>query len=125
MNFDDIRRARTTDPQTSKDAARAVGGMADEHFSTIFAVMETGGDWTADEVASRCPLDRHQIGRRLGEMERDGMVRVTANQRPTPKGRMARCYEAVTPSTTQEPIPASDPLAPPPVGNTATPPSGR
>jgi predicted transcriptional regulator len=101
MNIDDdaFRRARTTDPQTSKDAARAVGGMADEHFRIIFAVIATGGDWTADEIATRCPLDRHQIGRRLGEMEREGMVRVTANQRPTPKGRMARCYEAVPPAT--------------------------
>lgn len=102
LTLDEIARARRTDPATSKDAARQAGGLAAEHQRIILGVMQmrahTGEarDWTADQIAEWCDLDRHQVGRRLGELERNGLVRVTGNQRPTPRGRLARCYEVTT-----------------------------
>lgn len=96
--IDEISRARRTDPETSKDAARRAGGLAAEHQRIILAVMQgtrPALDWTADEIAQWCDLDRHQIGRRLGEMLVRGLIRKTSNTRPTPTGRAAQCYEVV------------------------------
>lgn len=96
LTFGDVPRARTTDPETSHAAAASSRGLAGEHRRKILAVMAKGGDWTADEIAERCDLNRHQIGRRLGELERSGAVQKSINTRPTPSGRQAQCYE-VTP----------------------------
>lgn len=95
MNFDDIRRARTTDPQTSKDAAIAARGLAAEHRRAILEVMRTGMDWTATEIGERCGLSAVQVCRRFAEMRDDGLIRETMNTRPTASGRASQCYEAV------------------------------
>ncbi len=93
--WDARTKARTTDPATSHAAARAARETAADHQRTILAVMRCGADWTADEIAAQCNLDRHQIGRRLGELERAGLVRKSGATRPTATGRQANCYEAV------------------------------
>lgn len=95
LSFDDMPRARASDPVTSKAAARQATGLAGEHQRIILDVMRCGNDWTADEVAIHCDLDRHQIGWRLGELERAGKVRRSGQTRPTPNGRQAQCYEVV------------------------------
>jgi len=101
LPFDARTLARSTDPQTSKDAASASRELRALQHRTIMAVMEirpafcVPRDFTADEIAALCDLDRHQVGRRLGELEREGLVRRTGNKRPTPSGRMAQCYEVV------------------------------
>jgi predicted ArsR family transcriptional regulator len=93
--WDARTKARTTDPATSHAAARAAAGTAADHHRTILDVMRCGTDWTADEIALHCHLDRHQIGRRLGELERAGKVRKSGATRPTATGRQANCYEVV------------------------------
>lgn len=92
--WDPHTKARTTDPQTSKDAASSAGGVASEHRRTIMALVRSnpGRDWTADELAERCELDRHQIGRRLNELERGLLLERSGATRPTPNGRAAACY---------------------------------
>jgi predicted ArsR family transcriptional regulator len=85
-------KARASDPSTSHAAAAAARGVAADHHRTILEVMRCGADWTADEIAVHCNLDRHQIGRRLGELERAGLVRKSGAQRATATGRMANCY---------------------------------
>ena len=105
LPFDARRLARSENPTTSKSAAAACRELRSEHHSTILAVMNSEivgqdelmvitRDWNADEIAEKCSLDRHQIGRRLHELERSGMVRKSGRQRATPTGRLACCYEA-------------------------------
>lgn len=89
--------ARTENPTTSHAAAAAARDLRADHHRTILDVMRCGADWTADNVAIHCNLDRHQIGRRLGELERHGLVRKSGAQRPTATGRMANCYAVVRP----------------------------
>ena len=97
LPFDAHTKARTTDPATSHAAAAAARGLAADHQRTILEVMRCGDDWTADEIAVHCGLDRHQIGRRLGELERAKLVRKTGNTRRTARGRAAGCYAIVRP----------------------------
>lgn len=87
--------ARATNPETSHQAAAGVRSFRTQHHETILAVMRTSDDWTADEIAIHCHLDRHQIGRRLGELERHGLVQKSGNQRRTAAGRMACCYRVM------------------------------
>jgi predicted ArsR family transcriptional regulator len=93
LTFDEIRRARATDPTTSKIAARASHGLASEHRAAILRVMRAGGDWTASEIAERCGLTSVQVCRRLAELREDGVIRETANTRPTASGRPSQCHE--------------------------------
>ena len=93
--FDATTLARSTNPATSHAAAQSCRELRDAQHRTILEVMGRGyaPDWTADEIAEWCALDRHQIGRRLNELERHRLIRRTANKRPTPSGRMAQCWE--------------------------------
>ena len=93
LTFDELRRARRNDPATSKAAARQSHGLASEHRRAILAVMRTGGDWTAHEIAARCGLTSVQVCRRFAELRDDGDIRETVNTRPTPSGRHAQAYE--------------------------------
>lgn len=94
LPFEARKLARTENPETSKAAAAVSKELRSEHHKTILAVMATGSlGWTADDIAMRCSLSRHQIGRRLNELERAGIIRKTGVTRPTPTGRMACCYE--------------------------------
>lgn len=93
LTFEEIRRARASDPATSKAAARASHGLASEHRAAILRVMRTGGDWTASEIAERSGLTAVQVARRLAELRQDGAIRETVNTRPTPSGRASQCHE--------------------------------
>ena len=95
INFDAHKLARAENPATSKAAAKASRDLRSEHHRIVLAVLDSVTDANADEIAARCDLDRHQIGRRLNELERVGYVRLTGITRPTATGRMAQCYAAV------------------------------
>jgi DNA-binding MarR family transcriptional regulator len=98
----EVRRARRTDPQTSKDAARDSHGLAAEHELLILQVLRDGRDrdWTPHEIAERCGLNSVQVTRRLHDLWASGRIaeswldeqdRVQA-LRATPSGRRARCW---------------------------------
>lgn len=93
QTFDEIRRARRTDPATSKEAARRAHGLAHEHRQRILSALADGTARTADEIAPLVGLDRHQVGRRLGEMRDDGYIVVADETRQTPRGRAAQCWK--------------------------------
>lgn len=94
LTFEELRRARATDPQTSKAAATAARGLAAEHRRAILEVMRAGGDWTATEIAARCGLSAVQVCRRFAELRDDGLILETLNTRPTASGRASQCYQA-------------------------------
>jgi predicted ArsR family transcriptional regulator len=92
LTFDEIRRARTDDPATSKDAARQSHGLASEHRRQILAALEGGVELTAGEIAVRCGLTSLQVSRRMAELRSDGEIVATTNTRPTPSGRPAQVW---------------------------------
>lgn len=71
-------------------------GLASDHCRKILQAMRAGGDrdWTAHELASACQLTSEQVCRRFAELRDAGEILETANTRPTPIGRPARCFRA-------------------------------
>jgi hypothetical protein len=83
-------RARKTDPSTSKDAGENAANFAPCHYRAILLALVDMKDGTADEIAVNCCLDKYQISRRLPEMT--NLVKVTAETRPSKKGRQSRVW---------------------------------
>lgn len=92
--FNPAEKAKRTDPLTSFQAAVRAGGLASEHQRIILEALAVGPG-TAEEIAGRIWLRKEQVGRRLGEFARAGLVRWTGATRPTTSGRASRVYEAV------------------------------
>jgi len=90
--FDAKKLARRTDPDTSHAAARSSQQLRGAHHRTILSVLAQVRDANADEIAARCSLSRHQIGRRLGELWVAKMVVKSGATRPSASGRSAECY---------------------------------
>lgn len=91
--FDEVRRARSDDPATSKTAARAARALASEHRRLILEALRVNGRaLSAHEIAACCGLSSVQVSRRLGELRDDGEIVVTEDVRATPSGRPAHCW---------------------------------
>lgn len=92
--------ARRRDPETSHAAAARVAEFASGHHDLILRVLRDRGPLTGHEIAAFCPLDAHSILKRLGELEKGGLIRVVtdaegkAMTRTTPSGRRARVWFA-------------------------------
>ena len=65
--------ARSTDPETSHEAAAAVPEFEADHHAKILDALLLGPAG-ATEIARRCKLGRDQVGKRLCELERRGLV---------------------------------------------------
>lgn len=98
--FDPRFMARSTDPETSKEAAARVREFAAGHRQTILNVLRAHPHGlTAHEIAEHCQLGAHEIGKRLGEMDRAEMIQPVLKAdgtgtmtRLTPGGRHARVW---------------------------------
>lgn len=90
--FDPIPLARSSDPDTSHQAAARVHEFGDKHHGIIAVCLRQHGSLTADQIAALTRLDKYQVCRRLPEMERAGMVEPTGETRTTTSGRQARCW---------------------------------
>lgn len=94
------RRARRTDPATSKQAAMRAGTFAQSHADRIAAALKQHGPLTAHELEPFVGLNYVQIDRRMAELRRDKRVQAYANTdatpltRPTPTGGRATVWEA-------------------------------
>lgn len=83
------RAARRNDPATSKAAARTAGGLRADHHRRIVEALRLGPAG-ATEIAARSGLDAHQVGKRLGELGRDGVIELTGREVGNEKGRRER-----------------------------------
>jgi predicted transcriptional regulator len=79
MMFFKFFRSRKTDPQTSHDAAEQAQELADKHFIKIHFVLAKYGPMGKDGIAQKTGLDSAQVSRRLPEMQKLGLVRLTGN----------------------------------------------
>lgn len=92
--------ARSSDPATSVDAAFLAKSLARAHCALILDALREYGPSTAERLANVLPLDKHQIGRRLVELERLGQARVPQKDgkdvtHTLTTGRQARVWEAM------------------------------
>ena len=85
---------RRTDPPTSRIAARMAGGLRADHHRRILDALRAGPAG-ASEIAARCGLDAHQVGKRLGEMGRAGLIETTGNTVRSATGRPERQWRAI------------------------------
>ena len=83
-------RARQTDPETSHEAAAGVADFEGDHHAQILEAL-TLGPAGATEISSRCGLGRDQVGKRLCELERRGLVVIDGKVRNA-KGRNEARY---------------------------------
>lgn len=102
LPFDAHKLARTSNPETSMAAARACRELRGKQHEAILRVLRfTSRAMTAHEVAEVCSgrdpvltpkLDKHQVGRRLGELLAAGYLEVADEDGVTDTGRKARRY---------------------------------
>lgn len=80
-------------PETSYAANRAATiEMRSEHYRKIIAALTVLGSANYERIAEKAGLDRHQVGRRLSELERDQKVFKPGIQTLTKSGRKAFNY---------------------------------
>ena len=91
--FDFTKNYHRSDPVTSKKAASRVKYFANAHHGVIFYVLLKHGGLTSEEISFKCDLDRHQVARRLPEMEQIGTVKKTGHTRRSTKGRQGVVWE--------------------------------
>lgn len=83
-------RARTTDPTTSHEAAESIKDTADRHMKLIHEALELNGPMGKDGIAYASGLDPNQVSRRLPEMAKLGMVKLTGQTVESMSGRKER-----------------------------------
>ena len=70
-------RARNTDPITSWQAAGSAKELAKTHAKIIVKCLKDCGPLGKDGIALFTNLEPHQVGKRLPEMQREGLIGLT------------------------------------------------
>ena len=83
-------RARKTDPTTSQEAAESAKDMARHHMAIIHQTLEQHGPMGKDRIALKAGLRPDQVWRRLSEMEKIGIVKLTGRTVESFSGRKER-----------------------------------
>jgi len=79
-------------PDTSHAAYQQAKPMIEHHHQKIIEALQVLGSANYEVIAAHCKMDRHQIGRRLSELERSLTVFKPGTKTPTKSGRMAYDY---------------------------------
>ena len=82
--------ARRLDPPTSHEAAASAKGLQAAHARLILSTLEQHGKLGADGIAARSRLDGHQVGKRLHELQKAGLIRLTGETVKSTSGRNQR-----------------------------------
>ena len=74
--FDFSKRARKSDPDTSKDAALKASKFASGHWRLIRECLENALPWSMhfQAIAEKTGLEEHAVARRLKELETAGLI---------------------------------------------------
>lgn len=93
-------------PDTSLSAWKQVkvSDMRETHWAKIKAGLEVIGKGNFEQIAAHINLDKHQISRRISEMERHDppLIFKTAEKFPTTSGRAAYVYQLTPPEVLPE-----------------------
>lgn len=87
--------ARTTDPDTSHEAAESAVESAHTDRTKALALLRVRGPMTPYEVNALCGWDYPRANRRMSELERAALIAWTGATRATPSGRQSRVMRAV------------------------------
>jgi predicted ArsR family transcriptional regulator len=87
--------ARRTNPHTSHAAAHLAKALAQDHQRTILACLEAHGPLGKDGIGARTQLTGHQVGKRLPELQRLGLVQPTGRTVASESGRQEREWRRV------------------------------
>ena len=83
-------RVRASDPETSFQAAESIKPVAPKHYSIILDCLQENGALGKDGIASLTNLESNQVSRRLSEMEKIGLIRLTGKTVRSNSGRYER-----------------------------------
>jgi predicted ArsR family transcriptional regulator len=95
--LDTLPLFRRTDPVTSKAAAADAKTFRGEHHAAILEALSQGPAG-ASGIAARCGLVPHQIGKRLHELAKCGLIAETGNIVTSASGRGEREWKATAAS---------------------------
>jgi predicted ArsR family transcriptional regulator len=87
--------ARRTDPHTSHAAAHQAKALAADHQRAILACLDSHGPMGKDAIGAHTLLTGHQVGKRLPELQRMGLVQPTGRTVPSESGRQEREWRLV------------------------------
>ena len=85
--------ARRHDPATSHAAASQARALAADHHGRILAALQDGAAGKT-ALAARTGLDGVAVARRMAEMQRAGLIRLTGEQVLSAAGRSEREWKA-------------------------------
>lgn len=88
-------RARRHDPATSHAAAAQAVDLQRHHTSAILLALDAYGAAGKDAIGWLTNLPGVAVARRLTELQRAGLVRLTGKTVRSDSGRMEREWEAV------------------------------
>lgn len=81
-------------PDTSHAANKAATEeMRRTHYGKIISALKVLGSGIYEQIADYCGMDKHQVGRRLSEMEGLQLVWKPGAKKPTKSNRMAYVYQ--------------------------------
>ena len=91
-DLEDLPLFRRTDPVTSRLAAAEAQSFRGEHHRAIIAALRAapGG---ASAIAERCGLVAHQVGKRLHELAKAGLIEETGRLVESASGRREREWQ--------------------------------
>lgn len=92
-DLDQVPLARRTDPVTSHLAAKAAAELQLAHFTVILTCLQKHGPLGKDGIVARSRLDGVQICRRLVQLERKGLAKLTGRTVPSTSGREEREWQ--------------------------------
>jgi hypothetical protein len=82
-------RARTSDPATSHQAAASITDVS-SHYAQIMEALSTIGPLGKDGISFYSRLNPNQIARRLNEMQKLGLIRLTGKKVKSNSNRQER-----------------------------------
>ena len=90
FNLSEFPRVRKTDPVTSFQAADSIKPVAPKHYSIIVDYLQTYGPLGKDGISAMTNLDSNQVARRLNEMNKLGLIKLTGKTVRSNSGREER-----------------------------------
>lgn len=90
----DEPRARKSNPATSHEAAISAKELQAQHCRTIVGALKRYGPSGVDRIAALTKLNNHQVGKRMVELERAGLAKLTGQNVKSLSGRDQREWMA-------------------------------
>lgn len=91
----DEPRARRSDPSTSHEAAVSAKELQAQHCRTIVSALKRFGPSGVDRIAALTKLTNYQTSKRMVELERAGLIKLTGEKVQSLAGRAQREWIAV------------------------------